>query len=647
VTDPDALSWAEANQRSLMAAVARVRRALERRSAQGDDEASGTDAAALDTVVATFGLSPFERDVLVLCAGVELDASFAACCAAGQGDAGTSYPTFGMALATLPGAHWSALSPAAPLRRWRLVDLVPGDLITRSPLRIEERVLHYLAGVSHLDVRLDGIVERVPLPAELPPSQERSARRVAHLWIAGSEARAWPVVQLVGDSPGSARAVAARGCAAVGLGLHTVRAGDLPAGADEREAFVRLWGRESALESSALLLEADETDTAERMRLRALAERMPGPLLLAVREPISGVRRTDIRVEVARPLPDEQLALWRAHLGPVSASLNGRLDGLVAHFSLEAEAIRSACAALAWAVPGSEAAAAEVEDPGALVWDACRGQTRARLDQLAQRIVPTAGWDDLVLPPEQRRLLAEIAAQVHHRSQVYSAWGLGGPGRRGLGVTALFAGPSGTGKTMAAEVLARELRLDLFRIDLSQVVSKYIGETEKNLRRVFDAAEGAGAVLLFDEADALFGRRSEVRDSHDRYANIEISYLLQRMEDYQGLALLTTNMKTALDPAFVRRLRFIVAFPFPDQVQREELWRRAYPARMPTEGLDPVRLARLNVAGGDVRNIALRAAFLAAEADEPVRMGHVLRAARGEYAKLEKTLTVAEVEGWV
>jgi SpoVK/Ycf46/Vps4 family AAA+-type ATPase len=199
---------------------------------------------------------------------------------------------------------------------------------------------------------------------------------------------------------------------------------------------------------------------------------------------------------------------------------------------------------------------------------------------------------------------------------------------------------------MAAEVLARELRLDLYRIDLSQVVSKYIGETEKNLRRVFDAAEGGGAILLFDEADALFGKRSEIKDSHDRYANIEVSYLLQRMETYRGLAVLTTNLKSALDPAFLRRLRFVVSFPFPDAAQREEIWRRVFPVLTPTEGLDPGRLARLNVAGGTIRNIALHAAFLAADAHEPVRMSHVLRAARGEYAKLEKTLTEAEIGGW-
>ena len=209
---------------------------------------------------------------------------------------------------------------------------------------------------------------------------------------------------------------------------------------------------------------------------------------------------------------------------------------------------------------------------------------------------------------------------------------------RGLGITALFAGPSGTGKTLAAEVIARELRLDLYRIDLSAVVSKYIGETEKNLRRVFDAAEEGGAVLLFDEADALFGKRSEVKDSHDRYANIEVSYLLQRMEAYRGLAILTTNMKHALDPAFQRRIRFVVQFPFPDPTARAEIWRGAFPSATPVGNLDLAWLASLDVTGGSIRNIAIGAAFLAAEAGEPVGMTHLLAAARSECAKLDRPL---------
>src|SRR6185437_7411183 len=202
------------------------------------------------------------------------------------------------------------------------------------------------------------------------------------------------------------------------------------------------------------------------------------------------------------------------------------------------------------------------------------------------------------------------------------SWGFAARTTRGLGISALFAGPSGTGKTLAAEVLANDLQLDLYRIDLSQVVSKYIGETEKNLRAVFDAAETSGAVLLFDEADALFGKRSEVRDSHDRYANIEVSYLLQRMESYRGLAILTTNRRSSLDTAFLRRIRFVIPFPFPDAGLRERIWARIFPPETPTRDLDTAKLARLNVTGGNIRNIALNAAFLAADMDQPVAMIH-------------------------
>jgi vesicle-fusing ATPase len=252
-----------------------------------------------------------------------------------------------------------------------------------------------------------------------------------------------------------------------------------------------------------------------------------------------------------------------------------------------------------------------------------------------------------VLPAAQKAALADIVAHVRRRAKVYDHWGFAAKGARGLGVSALFVGTSGTGKTLAAEIMANELRLDLYRIDLSQVVSKYIGETEKNLRRVFEAAEAAGAVLLFDEADALFGKRSEVKDSHDRYANMEVSYLLQRMESYRGLAILTTNMQQALDTAFKRRLRFVVNFPFPEEVERAEIWRRVFPCDTPLDGVDVRRLARLNVAGGNIRNIALGAAFLAADEKSAVRMAHLLRAARTECAKLERPLTDGEIAGWV
>jgi SpoVK/Ycf46/Vps4 family AAA+-type ATPase len=259
---------------------------------------------------------------------------------------------------------------------------------------------------------------------------------------------------------------------------------------------------------------------------------------------------------------------------------------------------------------------------------------------------PVATWEDLVLPDSQKKILKEITIQVLQRTKVYNEWGFAAKSSRGLGISALFTGESGTGKTMAAEVLANALQLDLYRIDLSQVVNKYIGETEKNLKQIFDAAEDGGGILLFDEADALFGKRSDVKDSHDRYSNIEVSYLLQRMEVYRGLAILTTNMKSALDNAFLRRIRFIVQFPFPGLAQRAEIWQRVFPIHTPINDLDMEKLAQLNITGGNIRNIALNAAFLAAGEQQPVSMCHISRAAKGEYNKLEKTLSSSETSGW-
>jgi SpoVK/Ycf46/Vps4 family AAA+-type ATPase len=225
---------------------------------------------------------------------------------------------------------------------------------------------------------------------------------------------------------------------------------------------------------------------------------------------------------------------------------------------------------------------------------------------------------------------------------VYGRWGFGRTMNRGLGISALFAGDSGTGKTMAAEVIANELRLNLYRIDLSAVVSKYIGETEKNLCRLFDGAEDGGAILFFDEADALFGKRSEVNDSHDRFANIEINYLLQRIEAFRGVAILATNMKSALDTAFLRRLRFIVRFPFPRAADRCRIWQRAFPAQTPLEQIDFSHLAKLNLTGGNIHSAALNAAFLAAEAGTAVTMPIILRALRSEYLKLERPINEAD-----
>lgn len=644
----------DANQRHLMDAVAWVAECLRLHAAgQGPNAMPfppSPGGSTLGRMTELFALSPFERSVLLLCAGMELDGEFPALCALAQRDPARVYPTFGLALAALPDAHWSALTPDAPLRYWRLIEVGGGASLVSSPLRIDERIVHFLAGVQHLDEHLAGYVAAERSADDLLPSQAALADAIVRgltQWAAsGAEL---PVVHLGGEDESARRAVAAAVCERLRLALFVMPAAALPTAPHELDALVRLWQREAALSGAALLLDCDELDGMDPARWGAVArfaERAGGLLFFSVQERRRLRRRVQVSYEVKKPNAAEQQALWEQGLGRVAPLLNGHLQRITTQFNLDAATIRSVCAHIEPALADVHAPQ-DVRGVGVALWKSCREQARPRLDDLAQRVRVLADWDDLILPPVQLAALREIALQVRQRATVYGRWGFAERSNRGLGVSALFVGASGVGKTMAAEVLANELDLDLYKIDLSQVVSKYIGETEKNLRRVFDAAEEGGAILLFDEADALFGKRSEVKDSHDRYANIEVSYLLQRMEAHRGLAILTTNTKHALDPAFLRRIRFVVHFPFPDVAQRAAIWRRIFPPQTPTQQLEPEKLAQLNVAGGAIRNIALAAAFLAAEEASPVTMRHLLQAARSEYAKIEKTLTAEEVRGWV
>jgi hypothetical protein len=633
------LDWSDANQRLLVAEFAR----LKQRLAGHDDARARIDIdaaraslgfpAAIDTLDRSFALSTFERDIVLLAAGVEMDSELAGLCAEAQGQPERRWATFSLALASLADPHWSAITPVRPLRRWRLVEIDDGAGLTAGRLRLDERILHYLAGINYLDGRLQPML-RAWAPPQLMTSAHTDIveRLVARL---GEADGALPAVQLTGDDRAGQEDVAGAISERLGLHLHILAAGDIPTTLHEQQALAVLWEREAVLLHSALLIVCGEHLEATRR----FADRLAVLVLLAVPGPLQ-LERSSLRYAVNKPDAADRRRLWQEALGAGAARVDGALDGVAAQFSLSARRIHALGAELAPALAADG-------DGSAALWRACSGLELSGLEELAQRIEAVAGWGDLVLPEPQMHLLREIAVQVRHRLTVHERWGFAARGARGLGISVLFAGESGTGKTMAAEVLANELRLELFRIDLAAVVSKYIGETEKNLARVFDAAEDRGAILLFDEADALFGKRSEVKDSHDRYANIEISYLLQRMEAYRGLAILTTNQKAALDTAFQRRLRFVVQFTFPDSAEREAIWRGIFPAATPTEGLDYAKLARLSVAGGSIRNIAINAAFRAAEAGAPIGMAHLQHAARSEAAKRERSLSDAETRGWV
>ncbi|HEX4004734.1 MAG TPA: ATP-binding protein [Acidobacteriaceae bacterium] len=638
ISEAPALSWSEANQRYLAAEFTRLRDQLSAKAESFADTAVLHARAllpsppAIDRLCAIFDLSLFERDLLLLCAGVEMDSSLAALCAEATGLGRRPAVTFSLAMATLADPHWSALTPSRPLRNFRLIDMEPNHGLTTAPLHIDERILHYLAGVNLPDPRLGPFVQFCPTPAWIADEHRPIAAEVAD--ALDLDAEGGRLLHFCGDDAHGQEDIAALAAEQTGRRLFRLRVEDLPAPGPDLDQFLLLWTREAMLLHGVLLLQCGSTGLSAGARYAV--ERLPGWLILASRDNVR-LHRAPLRYDVKRPEPPGQKRLWQRALGPAAASLNGMLDNIAEQFSFSAQTI--------YAI-GAVAAAGGGEADSGRLWSACRSVARPRLEDLAQRIVPMAGWDDLVLPDSQKQMLRQLAAQVRHRMTVYETWGFSALGRRGLGVSALFAGESGTGKTLAAEVLARDLGLDLYRIDLSAVVSKYIGETEKNLRQVFDAAEEGGVLLLFDEADALFGKRGEVKDSHDRYANIEVGYLLQRMEAFQGLAILTTNMKGSLDRAFQRRLRFTVNFPFPDSAQRQAIWSRIFPSNTPTQGLEPARLSQLNVAGGNIRNIALNAAFLAAEAKSPVAMTHLLEAARMEAQKMERPLSDGETRGW-
>jgi AAA+ superfamily predicted ATPase len=633
--------WMGQNYQYLMAAIAQV-------SAQMKSPTTGIPAlpplqhpATIEQLCQLFKLSSFERAIVLLCAGIELQPESAEPQAA---------PSFGLALSRLPYSHWSALTPRSPLRHWHLVELGNAPVLTQSPLRVNERILHFLLGDAHLDAQLRGIVTAIPTqtPIALPPSQQQLVTEIVALLRQAAEP---PVVQLCGYDSATKKTIAVAVCAQLGSGLLNLAAEILPSDFNQLTLIQSLWERESLLERSLLLLDCEGIpDTTEGAgappqvsTIARVMETCQQPLLVFSRDRRSVRQRSVFNFDVAQPTTIEQRHLWLQSLAPVLEReiTKAQVDRLVSHFSLSPLTIQTVC------TQGlSHLAGSEPESLPELLWTACLSHARPDMEELAQPIRTQMDWDDLVLPDKEKQILQAIAVQVRQRTKVYEEWGFADKGQRGLGIGALFAGASGTGKTLAAEVLANELHLDLYRVDLSSVVSKYIGETEKNLRRIFDAAEVGGAILLFDEADALFGKRSEVKDSHDRHANMEVAYLLQRMESYRGLAILTTNLKNSLDQAFLRRLRFVVQFPFPDAAQRAEIWQRVFPKRTPTADLSYSKLSKLNVPGGNIRNIALNAAFLAAEANVPVQMHHILQTAQSEYIKLERPLTETEVKGW-
>jgi SpoVK/Ycf46/Vps4 family AAA+-type ATPase len=576
------------------------------------------------------------------------------------------------------GAHErTALGPAGRLMRRGLLnpptdEPAQASLLAR-PLRIEERIVDYLVGSDRLDVRLEpfaqlfsanddavnwslpddrraGLVRLLAEANDVPSGQTRESVLSADIAATARRAR---LLYLCGPASAAKRGTARAACAHAGRPMLLVDAeAILAAHAERAGALLAASVREALLQHAVLTIDGFDVLLAEEVltnlalnTLRRSLEDSHGAVLLLGElrwEPSAWLPvRAGLRLDLSPLAAGDRVRLWRSQVdGQLPADA---VTELASRYRLvEEHAIHAVTAEARSRAELRGADEIELAD----VQDAARTIATPPLEGLARHIEPRYAWEDIVLPADGLAQLREMCARARHQMTVLEDWGYGRKHARRRGTTALFAGPPGTGKTMAAEIVAGSLGLDLYRIDLSAVVSKYIGETEKNLERIFRAADQGDAVLLFDEADAIFGKRSEVRDARDRYANVEVAYLLQRLEVYEGLAVLTTNLRGNIDEAFVRRLDCVLEFPLPEEAERLQIWQRAVPREAPVgDDVDLEFLARkFKLAGGHIRNIALTAAFLAAEDRAQIGMKHFARATRREYQKLGKLIAESDFE---
>jgi len=514
----------------------------------------------------------------------------------------------------------------------------------RQTLLVDEGILAWLLlGRYHPPLALAGFLSYEAMPeadaafltGEQRKELEQAAGEQDHLLLTGEDT----LSQLM-----AARQLAgAGGRALLTLDLAAAERSGLPA-----EAGLQLFLRDALLTGALPHIVNWDICLLDNRPPAALLNQLaahPGAVIIAGkatwRTRTTTPRRHLRRLAFPLPAYEQRQALLRHFLRlilseeeiPSSKAL--RLPALAGQFELSSEQIQDLVTTAADSARQEGTALSSQH-----LFAAARLHSNPRLATMASKLIPRYDWDDLVLPEEQLEMLRELVNTVTHRTQVLEGWRVGDKLASSAGVTVLFVGPPGTGKTMAAEVIAGELELDLYRIDLSGVVSKYIGETEKNLEKIFSEAESSNAILFFDEADAIFGKRSEVKDAHDRYANIEISYLLQRMETYNGVTILASNLGSNLDDAFMRRLQYGITFPFPEQGQRLQIWQSLFPPTLPRQAdLDLERLARrFNLAGGNIRNIIVNAAYLAAGDGQIVTMQHLLHATKREMQKMGRMI---------
>ncbi|WP_298770754.1 ATP-binding protein [uncultured Shewanella sp.] len=584
----------------------------------------------IDHLSHLYPLTAFEQQLLLLCIAPELDSELLY----PNGIKEPIVVNFSLALAILPQPEWQAIMASGTLRRHGLVQLEDHQSVTQSRLIVPERILHFLMGLQDEDQALRTYVQALPYQSVLlDDSNDAVVKNMLQIWQHQPQ-KSSCLMTLTGELDELKRDVAVFFANQLSRRLLLLQACFIPKTANELGEFAIKWQREIVLSHDLLLVDChDPIDNSEEraQQIDHFFNLLKCPVLC-----MSGSRRQhylrgQYTFEVYKPSSKQQLLCWQELLS--SPQLHSDIRAVSSHFDLSCHQIRSIVDVYQ-----------RLEEPVSL-WETCRQHTHQHLDSLAERIVPTTEVN-IVLPPLQADSIESLIAHVKYKSQVYEKWGFDANGGRGKGLIALFYGASGTGKTTAAEYVASHLQLDLYRVDLSHLVSKYIGDTEKNLSQMFLAAERSGAILLFDEADALFSKRTQVSTSNDKFANAQVSYLLQRLETYRGIAILTSNLKDSFDAAFIRRLRFVIGFPFPTAYEREQLWRTLIPQNAPVGQLDFKQLSKLSVSGGMIRNITLTACFNAAAAQTPLEMTHFLSAVKCEYAKQDKPLCIQEIQGW-
>lgn len=610
---PDPLS------EDLADALGRLRRLAEGASG-AETPPAGREAAlprspGLALVAERLGLSDFECGVVLLCLCAELSTEGAQLCARLRGTPDDRRPSLRLAAALYPGAELALMGPGSALRHWLLVTPAAGGPVLDAPLELSEALMTRLCGLSEPEPALAGLLRPMAVPP-LPPFQ--TADRILALWRGAEEEEApLPVPVLHGESAGQRLDIARAVAAACGIGVDRLDAADLPPEPLMRERIARLIAREALLDGRLTLIEAQDPEAA-RCAL-SMAGDLGTAAIVSLPEGPAALPPGAVALAMEPSTAEGRRAIWQGAAGagfaPGSALLRLPVDSDSA----------ATCVARAMA-------------SGQGVADIAREMFGMPLAAVAEKVAPSQDLEALVLPEPTRAALGAMIADAAEQEAVLQDWGFGARMVRGRGLSAMFTGPSGVGKTTAAEAVALALEMDLYRIDLSRVVSKYIGETEKRLSQIFDAAERAAAVLLFDEGEALFGRRTEVRQSHDRYANQEVSFLLQRMESFDGVAILTTNQRDAVDEAFLRRLRYVVEFEAPTPEDRLAIWRAVFPPQTPLGAVDFDRLASVNLTGGHIRNIAFAAALRARAEGGPVADSHLRAALVVECRKLRKPL---------